>query len=68
MTYVIAGNKKRLIESLKRTGDDVVCLKCDVIFAFPKGMYKRKKEELLKHPKRFKYYNVGMFGKRVKKL
>ena len=68
MSYIKAKNKKDLIRILKKTGDDVVCLKCDVIFAFPKGVYKRKNIELKEHPKRFEYYNAGMFGKKIKEL
>jgi len=68
MTYIIAKNKKDLIKTLKKTGDDVVRLRCDIIFAFPKGVYKQKKKELKEHPNRFDYYLTRVFGKRVKKL
>ena len=56
-----------MIKTLKKTGDDVIVLKANVVFAFPKGMYKQKKKELKKHPKRFEYYNVGIYGKRSRK-
>lgn len=69
MSYIIAKSKRKLIKILKRTGDEVIVLKCDVVFAFPKsmGIHKNRRKELKKHPKRFSYYNSGMFGKRVKK-
>ena len=68
MSYIKVKNKKGLIKTLKKIGDDIPLVKLDVVYAFPKGMYKRQEELIKKNPKHYDHYKVCSFVKKIKEI
>jgi len=66
MSIIKAKNKKGLIRTLKRVGDDILLVKLEAVYAFPEGMYEIHKELIKKNPKDYDYYKVCSFVKKTK--
>ena len=72
MIFVHIKDKGHLIEVLKKAGDDIISVKSEIIYAFPRGMYDQQKvqinKSILADNSDFKYYRSHGFVKKIKKV
>jgi len=66
LSFLIVKNKKHLLKTLKKIGDDIVIVKQEAVYAFPKGMYEQVKDNFAKAIKSYQYYRVDEFVKKIK--
>ena len=68
MSYIKVKNKKGLIKTLKKIGDDILIVKLEVVYAFPRGMLEQQRELIKENPKHYDHFKVCSFVKKIKEI
>ena len=60
--------KKNMIKTLKKIGDDILVVKTEVIYAFPRGMLEQQEELIKRNIGNYSHYRLCNFVKKFKEI